>query len=65
VAHFNLALLLSYLHFSFVPLAEKRASYQIPVTQLKESKGNGDMEAANRDLNTPPTGGRQIERYGR
>jgi len=34
--------------------------YQIPVTQLKGPKGNGDMQAANRDLNTTPTGGRQI-----
>jgi len=34
--------------------------YQIPVTQLKGPKRNGDMQAANRDLNTPPTGGRQI-----
>jgi len=34
--------------------------YQIPVTQLKGPKGNGDMQAAKRDLNAPPTGGRQI-----
>jgi len=34
--------------------------YQIPVTQLKGSKENGDMQAAKRNLNTPPTGGRQI-----
>jgi len=34
--------------------------YQIPVTQLKGPKGNGDIQASNRDLNTPPTGGRQI-----
>jgi len=32
--------------------------YQIPVTQLKGPKGNGDMQAANRDLNKPPTNGR-------
>jgi len=30
--------------------------YQIPATQLKGPKGNGDMLAAN----APPTGGRQI-----
>jgi len=29
--------------------------YQIPVTQL-----NGDMQAAKRDSNAPPTGGIQI-----
>jgi len=34
--------------------------YQIPVTQLKGPKGNGDMQAAKRDLNAPPPGGRQI-----
>jgi len=34
--------------------------YQIPVTQLMGPKGNGDMQAAKRDLNAPPTGGRQI-----
>jgi len=31
--------------------------YQIPVTQLKGQRGNGDMQAAKR---APPTGGRQI-----
>jgi len=34
--------------------------YQIPVTQLKGPKGYGDMQAAKQDLNTPPSGGRQI-----
>jgi len=34
--------------------------YGIPVTQLKGSKGNGDMQAAKRDWSAPPTGGRQI-----
>jgi len=34
--------------------------YQIPVTQLKGPKGNGDMQAAKRDSNAPPTGGRHI-----
>jgi len=29
--------------------------YQIPVTQFKGPKGNGDMEAARRDCNAPPT----------
>jgi len=29
--------------------------YQIPVTQLKGQKENGDMEAADRDWNAPPT----------
>jgi len=29
--------------------------YQIPVTQLKAPKGNGDMQAAKRDCNAPPT----------
>jgi len=29
--------------------------YQISVTQLKGPKGNGDMQAAKRDWNTPPT----------
>jgi len=28
---------------------------QIPVTQLKGSKGEGDMQAAKRDCNAPPT----------
>jgi len=32
--------------------------YKIPVTQLKGPKGNGDMQAAKRDLNAPPTGSR-------
>jgi len=27
--------------------------YQIPVTQFKGPKGNGDMEAARRDCNAP------------
>jgi len=39
----------------------KYLDYQIPVTHLKGPKGNRDMQAANRDLNTPPTGGRQIK----
>jgi len=34
--------------------------YQIPVTQLKGPKGKGDLQAAKRDKNAPPTGGRQI-----
>jgi len=34
--------------------------YQIPVTQLKGPKGNGDMQAGKRDLNAQPTGGIQI-----
>jgi len=34
--------------------------YQITVTQLKGPKGNGDMQAAKRDWNAPPTGGKQI-----
>jgi len=29
--------------------------YQIPVTQLMGPKGNGDMHAAKRDSNAPPT----------
>jgi len=29
--------------------------YQIPVTQLKRPMGNGDIQAAKRDLNAPPT----------
>jgi len=29
--------------------------YQIPVTQLKGKKGSGDMQAAKRDWNAPPT----------
>jgi len=29
--------------------------YQIPVTQIKGPKGNGDMQAARRDWNAPPT----------
>jgi len=33
--------------------------YQIPVTQLKGRKGNGDMQAAKRDWNAPHTGGGQ------
>jgi len=33
------------------------------VTQLKGPKGNGGR--ANRDLNTPPTGGYRFKRYGR
>jgi len=33
---------------------------QIPVTQLKGPKGNGDMQAARLDLHAAPTGGRQI-----
>jgi len=32
--------------------------YQIPVTQLKGPKGNGDVQAAKRDYNAPPTGSR-------
>jgi len=34
--------------------------YQIPVTMLNGPKGNGDMQAAKRDENAPPTGGRKI-----
>jgi len=34
--------------------------YQIPVTQLKGPKENGDMQVAKRDSNAPPTGGIQI-----
>jgi len=34
--------------------------YQIPVTQIMGPKGNGDMQAAKRDWNAPPTSGRQI-----
>jgi len=38
---------------------EKRCSqyldYQIPVTQLKGPKGNGDMQAAKRYGNAPPS----------
>jgi len=29
--------------------------YQIPVTQLKGPKGDGDVQAAKRDCNAPPT----------
>jgi len=29
--------------------------YQIPVTQLMGPKGNGDMQAAKRNLNATPT----------
>jgi len=29
--------------------------YQIPITQLLGPKGNGDMQAAKRDWNAPPT----------
>jgi len=28
---------------------------EIPVTQLKEPKGDGDVQAAKRDCNAPPT----------
>jgi len=34
--------------------------YQILVPQLKGPKGNGDMQAAKRDWNAPPTSNRQI-----
>jgi len=34
--------------------------YQIPVTQLKGPRGNGDMQAAKQIEMRPPTGGRQI-----
>jgi len=36
---------------------------QIPVTHLMGPKGNGDMQAAKRDSNAPPTGGDRFERY--
>jgi len=39
---------------------ERYLDYKISVTQLKEPKGNGDIQAAKRDWNAPPTGGRQI-----
>jgi len=34
--------------------------YQIPVTQLKGPKRNGDIQAAKRDWNATPSGGRKI-----
>jgi len=33
----------------------KYLDYQIPVSQLKGTKGNVDMQAARRDGNAPPT----------
>jgi len=39
--------------------------YQIPVTQLKGQKGNGDMQAAKGDWNAPPTPDHNIWLCGR
>jgi len=39
--------------------------YPIPVTQLKGPNGDGDMQAAKRDCNAPPTRDLNIWLYGR
>jgi len=39
--------------------------YQIPVTQLKGQRENGDMQATKRDGNGPPTRGLNIWLCGR
>jgi len=35
--------------------------YQVSVTHLKEPKGNGDIQAAKRGWNAPPTGSRRFD----
>jgi len=39
---------------------EERYSRVPRLSDTRYSKGNGDMQAAKRDYNAPPTGGRQI-----